>query len=482
MKYIKGYKRFINESKIEIGKNALIVEKKVLEDFSSDFWNLCMKSAVFTIEEKSYIKENLSVEKVSLIKEEWKWLDNAIDWAKDKGEKMLNFITDKIKALRDGIKNFVSSMVAYAKALLSEGLSYAMKHASEIKKKFTGNEKLKKQINDLDPVQSKNEISDLTKTFQHWSPTIAAVANPAKAMTEVVIKISTDAMAKVDAQLKTSEAEAIASSTKNLEEAEQEAQAQGQNESITNILSSTNDDVLMSFYKLSLIKESEEAKEGEEEKKSVVDWILGFLGQENLDPEAKTGKKLLWWGKLFLKILSTCLSPILKVVEAAVKGGANVVLKGVSLMTAKVGGPGPFKFALLGGLCGGIIGLIYDTLMLFGSHATGTGTFAMVKAWLAHAINDALELFPDYKTLKYIFAGFCAGMTLWHVIEEIKHLAHGGHDDHGKEGQHKEETEAKPGATPAKPGAQAQTKPGTVPAKPGEPVKPATGTAAPPAA
>lgn len=478
MKYIKGYKKFINESKIEIGKNALIVEKKVLEDFSSDFWNLCMKSAIFTIEEKSYIKENLSVEKVSLIKEEWKWLDNAIDWAKDKGEKMLNFITDKIKAVREGIKNFVSSMIAYAKALLSDGLTYAMKHASKIKKKFTGDGKIKKSIESLDPVKSKDEILDLKKTFLHWSPSIAILDNIAtsknvgKPIPEVSIKISTDVVAKMDAKLKTSEAEAISSSTKNLEEAEQEAQTQGQNESISNILSSTNDDVLMSFYKLSLIKESEEVKEGEEKKKSVGDWILGFLGQESLDPEAKTGKKLLWWGKLFLKILSTCLSPILKVVEAVVKGGANLVLKGVSMMTASLGGPGPFEFTLLGGLCGGIIGLIYDSLMLFGSHAAGAGNFAIVKAWLSHAINDALELFPDYKTLKYIFAGFCAGMTLWHVCEEIKHLAHGGHD-HGKEGEHKEKTEAKPGT----PTPEAQEKPGVPVAKP----EPATGTTAPPA-
>ena len=435
-----------------------------------------MKSAVFTIEEKSYIREKLSVEKVSLIKEEWKWLDNAIDWAKDKGEKMLNFITDKIKALRDGIKNFVSSMIAYAKSLLSDGLTYAMMHASEIKNKFTGDGKVKKALEELDPVKSKNEIADLKKTFQHWSPSIA---------TGAAIKINTDVVTKMDAKLKTSEAEVISSSTKNLEEAEQEAQTQGQNESISNILSSTNDDVLMSFYKLSLIKESEEVKEGEEgeeKKKSVGDWILGFLGQENLDPEAKTGKKLLWWGKLFLKILSTCLSPILKVVEVAVKGGANLVLKGVSLMTASLGGPGAFEFALLGGLCGGIVGLIYDSLMLFGSHATGTGTFAMVKKWLAHAINDALELFPDYKTLKYIFAGFCAGMTLWHVCEEIAHLAHGGHGEH-KEGEHKEgekveapaqgkkpEQKPVPGqkpAAPAAPAAQAQKpKPGNPGATP----------------
>jgi hypothetical protein len=174
-----------------------------------------------------------------------------------------------------------------------------------------------------------------------------------------------------------------------------------------------------------------------------------------MDPDAKTGKKLFWWGKLFLKVLSICLSPILKIVELLVKAGANLALQGVSMITGSLGGPGSFKFALLGGLCGGIIGMIYDSIMLFGGEAGGADTMAMVKAWLAHAVNESLELFPTYKTLKYIMAGFCAGMTLWHVIEEIKHLSHGEH----KEGeQHGEE--AKPG-TPAKPG---ENPPGAKPA------------------
>jgi hypothetical protein len=89
----------------------------------------------------------------------------------------------------------------------------------------------------------------------------------------------------------------------------------------------------------------------------------------------------------------------------------------------------------------------------------------MVKKWLAHAVNESLELFPSYKTLKYIMAGFCAGMTLWHVIEEIKHLAHGahGHGEHKEGEEHGEE--AKPG-TPAKPGEKAEEKPAAPGAKP----------------
>lgn len=200
-----------------------------------------------------------------------------------------------------------------------------------------------------------------------------------------------------------------------------------------------------------MLKEAEEAAKGEQKKttgQKCIDWILSFLGQEKLDPEAKKGSKIFWWGKLFLKILATCLSPILKVVEFLVKTGANYALQGVPLITGVLGGPGPVKFALLGALCGGIVGLIYDSIMLFGGKTAGAGAMAIVKVWLSEAINGALELFPTYKTLKYILAGFCAGMTLWHVVEEIKHLMHVGDGEH-QEGEAKGVEAVKPEGGPA---------------------------------
>ena len=449
MKYVRNYHSFIKESKREIDKNALVVEKQVLNEFSSDFWGLCLRSSIFTNEEKVYIENKLSNKKVSLIKEEWEWLDKAIDMAKDKGQKTLNFVSDKIKAIKNGLKDFVSSMVAFAKKLFTALIDNVLYQAAKFKQKITGDGKVKKQIEELDPVKSKNEIEDLKKTFQFWAPgKTAADAKPT----------ADKAAGQIEAKLKTAEGEAVSSTEKNLTEAEEEAK----NESVSTIIYSTGDDVLESFYNLSLIKEAEEAPEGGEEKttgQKCIDWILKFIGQEKMDPDAKSGKKLFWWGKLFLKVLSICLSPILKIVELLVKAGANLSLRAVSLITGALGGypdgDGPFKFALLGGLCGGIIGMIYDSIMLFGGKADGADTMAMVKAWLAKAINGSLELFPSYKTLKYIMAGFCAGMTLWHVIEEIKHLSHGEH----KEGEEHGE-EVKPG-TPAKPG---ENPPGAKPA------------------
>lgn len=433
MNYIRNYQSFIKESKKAIDKNAMVVEKQVLNEFSSDFWSLCLRSSIFTNEEKSYIKTNLSNNKVSLLNEEWDWLDKAVDWAKDKGEKMLNSVSDKIKSVKNGLKDFVSSMVAFAKKLFLAGINGALKQSTKFKQKVSGDGKVKKQIQDLDPEKSKNEIEELKKTFQFWAPgKTAAEAIP------TVDKVA----GQVESKIKSAESEAVSSTEKNLSEAEEEAK----NESVSIIINSTPDDILQSFYNLSLIKESEESKEKGEDKKTTgqkcIDWILGFLGQEKMDPDAKVGKKIFWWGKLFLKILATCLSPILKVVESLVKTGTKLVLKGVSTITKSLGGPGPFEFSLLSGLCSGIVGIIYDTIMLFGGEVGGADTMAIVKKWLANAVNESLELFPSYKTLKYIMAGFCAGMTLWHVIEEIKHLTHGshGHDDkHNKQSTPKKE-------------------------------------------
>lgn len=444
MKYIRDYNSFIKESKKQIDKNALVVEKQVLNEFSSDFWSLCLRSKIFTNEEKSYIENNLSNKKVSLLNEEWEWLDKAVDYAKDKGEKMLNYVSDKIKAVKNGLKEFVSSMVTFAKNMFMSYTNSALNQAAKFKTIVTGDDKIKKQIDELDPEKSKNEVSDLKKTFQFWAPGKTV----AEAATGLINNTSFDKIGgQIEAKLKTAEAEAVSSTEKNLTEAEEEAK----NESVSTIIYSTGDDVLESFYNLSLIKEAGEAPEEGEKKKTIgqkcIDWILSFLGQEKLDPEAKKGTKIFWWGKLFLKILATCLSPILKIVELLVKTGANYALQGVSLITAALGGPPPVKFLLLGALCGGIIGLIYDSIMLFGVKAGGAGAMAIVKVWLSEAINGSLEFFPSYKTLKYILAGFCAGMTLWHVVEEFKHLMHAGHGEH-EEGQAKGGEAVKPDEKP----------------------------------
>ena len=456
MKYLKGYQKFIKDTKISIDKNASIVEKKVLEEFSSDFWNLCMKSAIFNAEEKTYIKESLSIEKVSLIKEEWEWLDKTVDWMVDKGGKLKDFFVDKIKKLRDGIKNFVKSMVDFAKKLFMSFVTSTKKLASTIAEKYK--DSTKEKFNKLDQSVAKGEIGKLKETLKWWGIAISGAG-------ETVLDLKSNAMSYIYTKISSTESEAVTSSEANLKEAEEDIENEGKNESISNIISSTSDDIFMSFYNFSPLNESEEVEN--EENKGVLGWLLQFVGQEEMDPEAKTGKKLLWWGKLFLKVLAICLNPLLKGIELWAKKFAAQSLSLVSSVTHTFGGPGPYKFLLLGGLVAGILGAITDGALLAHIHIPGYEAMAVIKKWVATALENCADFMPGMETIMTFLKAFCCCVAIMNLYEEIKHLSHSGH-----EGEHKEETEVKPG-TPAKPEAQA---------KPGVPAKPATGTAAPPAA
>ena len=459
MKYMRNYHSFIKESKKQIDKNAIIVEKQVLNEFSSDFWSLCLRSSIFTNEEKSYIESNLTHNKVSLLTEEWEWLGKAIDWVADKGGKLKDFVFNKIKSLRDGIKDFVKGIVNFAKKVFMGLINSAKKAAKALADKQK--DATKGQIEKIDKEESGKEFTNLKDTFKWWG-----IEKP-----DAEANFASEGFNKISGAIAQSEGEALSSSETNLKEAEQDIEESEKNESISHIIGSTNDDVLMSFYKFSLIKEDKEEEGGEKkegnEKKGVIAWLLEFLGQEEMDPDAKAGKKLLWWGKLFLKVLATCLNPILKVVEVAVKQFAKNGLALVSFVTSKLGGPGIFKFALLGGITAGLFGLVADSLLLGGVHVPGYEAMSAIKSWIAHALEHGGGFLPGYDAIKYFLKGFCVSMALWHIVEEIKHLVHAekghGHGEH-KEGE--EHGEAKPGA-PAKPAeGQAEGKPAAPGAKP----------------
>ena len=48
----------MKESVRSINKESILLEKKLLGEFSSNFWTLCLNSNVFTLEEKQLIKSD----------------------------------------------------------------------------------------------------------------------------------------------------------------------------------------------------------------------------------------------------------------------------------------------------------------------------------------------------------------------------------------------------------------------------------------
>ena len=423
MKYVKGYAKFVKESKKQIEKNAIIVEKQLLNDFSKGFWNLCVKSSIFTNEEKEFITENLSTSNVKL-NEEWEWLDKAVTYAKDKGGKVLDTIKSRIEKLKAGIKQFIASMVQMAKNLWAAMITGVKKLAGELSDKHK--EKVKVLIDKAPEKEKMDELNQLKSTIQHWgliSTTVAEITQ-AKATTTVT-NLFTKAQADAEQQ-----------SINNLKEAETLEES---------IFFGVEDDILVHFYNINESEEAVAKEEGGEENKSVWDWILKFLGQEGLDPEVKGGKKLLWWGKFFLKVLGLIFSPLVKLLEGLLKWKGNKILQGISWLTNQTGGPGVYKFVVMGGVVAGLIGIVAEGALLNHIEFPGAGAMHSTVSWVSHALVHAGDLVGWYKTISYTLTLFCLALTIHEVVKEIGHLVHASKPGHGEK---PETTGEKPGAKP----------------------------------
>jgi len=182
MKYLKRYEKFVNENIKFIGKNIdgnlLIVEKKVLNDFSNSFWDMSLKSSVFSIDEKKFIKENLLNVKVDLINEGWltDTLGEVWNKAKEVGGQVWDKVKSKITIIKDNIKNLCSGISDFIKEMFkSIGNSLVTKSQSlkeKVKTEFP--EKVKAAIQKNKPKDEDlgNELKQLSATSKHLTESI----------------------------------------------------------------------------------------------------------------------------------------------------------------------------------------------------------------------------------------------------------------------------------------------------------------------
>lgn len=415
MKRIHTYKGFIKESIKQIDKQTLIIEKQLINEFSNNFWSLCNNSTVFTNEEKQFINNQLVSEKVDLLKEEWKFLDKAVDYFQDKSKEIKDRFTTKLKALKDSISSYVQSVKEFAKKIFFALLDGVKSKANEVIKKHKDD--FLDKVEALDRVKILGEKKQLIETFSWWGYVTKATNDL------LIIKPSTDSPAKksISSKIDSTQANVESKASKNISDAEKEMEG-GTNESFSSILNSTTDDVLMSFY---LLREQEESKI-----ESCVNWLLKFLEVEKLDPQVKTGEKLLWWGKLFLKILQACLNPIVMLVEKVIVKNA---LTATSWVTNQLGGPGPYPFVVLGGVAAAMFGFIADFGLIFPTDNPFIQSLGFVKSWIAHVMEHAGGIFPAYGTIKTFLKMFCLAMAFFHLAHSIEEYKHSKEEELNKE-------------------------------------------------
>jgi hypothetical protein len=400
----------MKESVRSINKESILLEKKLLGEFSSNFWTLCLNSNVFTLEEKQLIKSDYINESINLIKEEWKFLNKAADYFSDKSKEIRDKFVSKVKAIKDSISSFVKSIKDFAKKFFFMLLDGAKKEARKVYERQKG--KFTQKMKTLDQKEMSKEKKNLIETFSWWGYVASGVDDIIP-----IPKIS-NGFSLISNKIDSFEANVESEVSKNIVEAEKELEGSA-NESIGSIINSTNEDILSSFYRIHLIKEQEEKKE-EGKKEGVIQncisWLLGFLEVEKLDPEVKTGKKLLWWGKLFLKILQACLNPIIIVIEKVVVKNA---LTAVSWVTTQFKGPGKYDFVVLGGLAAALFGVVADFGLIFPIDHPLVKLLGFAKSWLAHSLEFAGGFFPGYDAIKIFLKVFCLSMAMFHLSHAI---------------------------------------------------------------
>lgn len=449
MSYVRNYKSFVNEQKKYAEKQSKIVKGQIYEELSDNFWNLCLKSEVFDNTEKKFIKNELMESKVNLLKEEWEFLDKAYNWAKDKGEKFVNSFKERVKKIIDGISWFVKGIMTFCKNVFIGMLNGAL----NLGKKLSGDKKgeIEKKLKSADQKTVKEEIPNLKKVFNFLR---TGDENKDALQSN---DINPNLSKKVSTSLEAGEANIESTTLKELQETEGQVE-----ENVSFIEYNEKDDLIKHFYEYNLIKEGEVVKNVKASAfESLLDWFKSFIEKSD-DSEVSTGKKLIWWGRLILRVLSSFFGLIVKVAELVGEIVTNASLTFVSKISKWAGGPGPFKFVALGAIVGALVGIVGDVCLLVGATPFPGMEAAMdLKKWFLTAFNMYASTDPIGKIIKVLLTVAAIGFAIHHVYHTMHHLK-------GEHGEHKEGEEAKPGQ-PVKPG----EKPEVEEAKPGQ--KPAAG-------
>jgi hypothetical protein len=138
-----------------------------------------------------------------------------------------------------------------------------------------------------------------------------------------------------------------------------------------------------------------------------------FLDMEKSTPPQKG--KVVWWIKFIVKVVALLLSPIVKALEVAVKFISSNILKGASMASKYLNGPGVFEFLILGAVLAGIPALATEFSLL-------THKMPDPYAHIFEIVSNFLAELSGVKSILMVLGAFCTAMTLAQLCIEFKHL------------------------------------------------------------
>lgn len=451
MKYLKRYEKFINENinfvNQNIDKGLMIVEKRVLSDFSNSFWDMSLKSSVFSSEEKEFIKENLTTIKVDLINEGWLTDTLGEVWtkAKEVGGKIWDKVKSKISIIKDNIKSLCSEISDFIKDMFKSIGNTLVTKAQSLKEKIkvVFPEKVKETLQKNKPKDEDlgNELKQLSATYKHLNESvkIGLFSKNVDTADDSVISGAESEVVELESELKTeSKTHDILSAFYITESEKSEVEYKVGDK--VKYKRENGEEVQKEIIKIEgdvIYFEDKEGNEFSKQKSDITGKAISgtakawsgfskwFLDMEESTPPVKG--KAVWWIKFILKIVVLVLSPIVKVLEVAAKFVASNVLKGASAVSKWLNGPGTFEFLVLGGIVAGIPALITEFTLV--SHKMPE-PFAHIFEIVSHFLAEA----AGFKVLITIFGAICTAMTFAQLVVEFKHLFGSHGEGHGKEG------------------------------------------------
>jgi gas vesicle protein len=467
MKYLNRYDVFFNENFKHINKNIdnslLVVEKQVLNDFSDSFWDMSLRSSVFTDDEKKFIKENLLSIKVDLVNEGWlgDTLTTVWDKAKEVGGKVWDKVKSKITIIKDNIKNLCTGIADFIKAMFKSIGSSITNKVTLLKEKIKGEfpDKVKVVIDKNKPKDEElgSELKQLKSTYDHLSKSVQVglMVTNIDSTDDSVVKDAESQVGELENELKSESLNNDILSAFYITEAEDAEVEYKVGDTVKYKMKdgSNSEKEIVKIDGDNYFFKDKEGKEFSKPKSDIIEKVKGtgakvwagftkwFLDMEQATPPEKG--KAVWWIKLIMKVVTLILSPIVKALEVAAKAVTSNVLKGASYVSKYLSGPGVFEFLVLGGIVAGIPALITEfSLVSHKMPEEWAHIFEIVSHFLAEAAG--------FKVLITIFGALCTAMTFAQLVVEFKHLFghHGG--DHSDEQSGEKPEGTAPAPAPAK--------------------------------
>jgi hypothetical protein len=371
----------------------------LLNEYSVAFTTMSLNSSIFTLKEKQYIKENLMGVTDILINESWfsdakNWIadkaTSAWDAIEDKSSAVIDSITNKINTIKKNISEMCESIAAFLRNLFKSFKENIKKMVTKtttwIRTKYN---EFKQKVKDITKDHDEN---DLRSEFHHAKDVLAHVFTPSSWTAKIVSSQNTENAAKEELKNESASYKGV--------------------------------DILECLYNIDFTLYEDSRSKGNT-------FLKYFMGM-HLEKGKSIGQQSAgWWFKFAGRTVGLILSPIIKLIEAAIKYVSEKGLWGMSILSEALDGPKANKFLIIGGIVGGIIALIIEGPNIFThfewkEHLENLPDLGHLIDNAAHFITGPLSAFlesaiPIKHIINILTIIVCANVA-WTCIEELVHF------------------------------------------------------------